>query len=230
MKFNFFENLFNFFSPEKCVSCFFPISSLNKFFCLKCLYNIPICSFVEDNKIYERLIYCDNLCKSFSFFPLKGEDLVERFIYSIKYQNNFFLSYYFGSIFYDFIKNYYEIEKIDYVIPVPLHPKKYKKRGYNQSEFFAKGIISKNKNLKLNKSLVRKKNTDSQTLKNFFERKENMNFAFDLVLDKKQKLENKNILLVDDIVTTGATINESIKVLNKIFNIKINVATIAIAI
>jgi len=120
-----------------------------------------------------------------------------------------------------------DLWKIDIIIPVPLHKVKERERGYNQSFYIAKGI-SENNNLIIDKtSLQRVYYTTTQTKLNLLQRKSNIKNAF-LVKDNNN-IANKNILLVDDVVTTGSTINECARVLLENGAQKVYVSSIAIA-
>ena len=122
-------------------------------------------------------------------------------------------------------KNISYLQNVNYIIPVPLHEDKLSQRGYNQSELIAKGLQQHLKCELLNGVLVRGKNTVSQTNKSRFYRFENMTGVF--YLTEKKKLENKHIILLDDVFTTGATISECIKVLEQIRNINITIVCVA---
>ena len=115
---------------------------------------------------------------------------------------------------------------LDYIIPVPLHPKKEKLRGYNLSKYIVKGIqevINLDVN---NKLLIRIENTDSQTRKKRFRRWENMMNSFRL--KQTDKLQNKHILLVDDVVNTGATLEACAQKLLAVKGVKVSIITIAV--
>lgn len=116
------------------------------------------------------------------------------------------------------------------LLPVPLHKLKEKERGYNQSEFIARGI-SKVLNIDVNVDLVKRtKYTQSQTKLNQTERELNVMDAFTLTNPQKSSHDVKNVIIIDDVITTGATINEVTKVLrNKTGINKIVAASIAIA-
>jgi len=118
-----------------------------------------------------------------------------------------------------------DFASVDLIIPVPLHYKKERLRGFNQSERFAFGL-SQNMNAKLESSnLIRKVHTSTQTKKSRFERWENVNSIFEL--KNPEKLEGKHILLVDDVITTGSTIEACALIMAQIPGIKISVAAIA---
>jgi ComF family protein len=118
-------------------------------------------------------------------------------------------------------------QEIDVVVPVPLHPRKLKQRGYNQSEWISKGIaFSLNKPLKVN-NLTRNIFTNTQTRKNRFERWQNVEGIFS-VCDLSQ-IAQKHILVVDDVVTTGSTLEAAVVALLQAGAAKVSIATLACA-
>lgn len=118
-------------------------------------------------------------------------------------------------------------EKFDVIVPIPLHPKKQKKRGYNQSEEIAKGIAEKLYIPIDNQNLIRVKNNTAQArTKNYTERIQNTLAIFKVT---PSAFENKHILLVDDIITTGATLYNSAYVLLQEKNTQVSVACIGFA-
>ena len=120
-----------------------------------------------------------------------------------------------------------DYQGINYILPIPLHPKKEKIRGYNQSHVIAEGI-SEIMNIQIvEKCLVRKVFTDTQTKKSREERWQNVKDIFNV--EKPEKLKNKHVLLVDDVLTTGATLMSAGKALMQVEGIKISVATVACA-
>ena len=116
---------------------------------------------------------------------------------------------------------------IDLVIPVPLHPKKLKKRGYNQSDYFAMGLAKGLNASWLPNGLSRTADSQSQTLRSRFDRWQNMNSAFGM--RNPQKFDGLNVLIVDDVITTGSTLEACAEVLLLIPNVKVSVAAIACA-
>ena len=116
---------------------------------------------------------------------------------------------------------------IDYLIPLPLFAEKEYKRGFNQAEIICQGL-SKSTNIPiLSKNIVRIRSTETQTKKHRTERWENVNESFKV--SDVAALQNKHILLVDDVITTGATLDACAQVINNIEGIKISIATLSIA-
>ena len=148
-------------------------------------------------------------------------------IHALKYEENKEVGIYLGEQIAYEIESSQFFNSIDYIIPVPLHPKKEKIRGYNQSLCIAKGIKEILKIKIDSKSLQRKVNTESQTKKNKYSRWENVGQVFELI--DKNRLSNKHILLVDDVVTTGSTLESCIETLQQTEGIKVSIVTIALA-
>ena len=117
--------------------------------------------------------------------------------------------------------------EIDIIIPVPLHPSKQKTRGYNQSDMIAYGIGDAMTKQINTINFIRNVFTETQTKKTIEERRENVKSVFKVTNDSS--LENKHILLVDDVVTTGATLMSCATELLKIKNVTVSVASLAIA-
>jgi ComF family protein len=116
---------------------------------------------------------------------------------------------------------------VDFIIPVPLHKKRLKERGYNQSACFAEGLAAKLNAIIEDNNLVRAKSTETQTHRSRFARFENMQEVF--VVNNPERLINKHILLVDDVITTGSTLEACGTQLLKIEGLRLSIATIAYA-
>ena len=116
---------------------------------------------------------------------------------------------------------------IDMLVPVPLHPKKYHQRGFNQAQVISKGIGNALNKPVENSNLIRTIHTSSQTRKSRYDRWENVRDAF--TVNRPEKLMGKHLLLVDDVLTTGATLEACATVLLDIENTKVSVATLGYA-
>ncbi len=148
-------------------------------------------------------------------------------MHQLKYNKRPEAGFRMGQLYAGTLKNSETWSKPDLIIPVPLHPEKLKKRGYNQSEYIANGIASVILAPVLCNNLIRTADTETQTKKSRFSRYENLQGAF-LCLDKSALID-RHILIVDDVMTTGATLEACCMVLSAIEGVEISIATIAFA-
>jgi len=153
---------------------------------------------------------------------------VQHLIHALKYKGRKDIGIWLGKQYGMYLKLSPYFNPVEYILPVPLHPKKFISRGFNQSEQFAIGLnFSMNVPME-NQVLYRQKTSETQTKKSRFHRWQNVEEIF--AVKEYQKLEGKHILLVDDVVTTGATFDSCITALLGIPGIRISLAAIAIAI
>ena len=149
-------------------------------------------------------------------------------MHQLKYKGKKEIGVYIGKLYGEDLKKSPFYSNIDVIIPVPLHPKRKRRRGYNQSEMFARGLAEVFAKPYDIKTLVRTFASETQTKKSRFRRWENVKEIF--ALKNYQHLINKHILLVDDVVTTGATLEACAAMLLNIPGVKVSIATIACAI
>jgi len=182
---------------------------------------------IEDNASSERFWGKAPVEKAASYLYYNKGGFGQKLIADIKYHGNVYLGEWTGRfIALDLLKSDF-FDGIDYIVPVPLHPKKLRKRGFNQSEVVASGIASVTKIPIESRNLFRTKANVTQTRKGIFERWKNTEGIFKL---RDNKLfANKHILLFDDVLTTGSTLEACIVGLLDSPNIKISVLTIAVA-
>lgn len=163
---------------------------------------------------------------SFAYFS--GEGLLQHLMHGLKYKNKKETGIYLGKMFGRELQQTVWAKDLNAIIPVPLHAKKQAARGYNQSIYITQGISDVLKIPVLDKTIHRTRHTESQTHKNRAERIANMQNAF-IVKDNKT-LSGKHILLVDDVLTTGATIESAALEILKVPGTKVSVATVGIAV
>jgi ComF family protein len=162
-----------------------------------------------------------------SAFTFIKNGKVQRLMHELKYKGNTKVGELMGIELGKEIEKAEITDKVDVVVPVPLHKKKLKQRGYNQSEFIAIGV-AKVLDCEMNTDLLqRKQHSESQTSKSKYERWENVGEAF--TLTNANQYKGKHILLVDDVVTTGATLEACCKKLKEIEGVKLSVGTLASA-
>jgi ComF family protein len=216
--------------PRHCEACGNNLFKHESFLCNYCHLNLPKNNFHQDpeNKLVQALAGRVPLIYGLSFYLFEKSGRVQKLLHAIKYQEQKELGRHLGKIYAsDLLKSGWSND-IDQIIPIPLHQKKLKARGYNQSEWFAMGL-SDNLNKELNtSSLSRVRETSTQTKKKKYQRWENVEGIF--ALNDKVELQNKHILLVDDVVTTGATIEAAWQSLKQVAGLRISVASIAFAV
>ncbi|MBY0245790.1 MAG: ComF family protein [Sphingobacteriaceae bacterium] len=199
---DFFSLLF----PRLCGGCGTPLFHGEDLICTKCMHSLPFTDFHlhAENQVAKKFWGRVNCDAAMAMFYFKKGTKVQHLIHGLKYKNQTELGVKLGKMLGDRLSQSDKYSDIDYIIPVPLHPKKERKRGYNQSQFIAEGIaliLEKEVN---NFNLTREIATESQTKKAKYTRFENMQEVFSVV--NPEQLANKHILLVDDVITTGATL------------------------
>lgn len=162
-----------------------------------------------------------------SFYFFNKGNKVQNFIHLLKYKNRPDIGVYIGKRYGGLIKTQKIFASVDLIIPVPLHPTKQKLRGYNQAEVFADGLSQSMKIPVDIKSFIRSEATETQTRKSKLERWENVKNKF--IVTNQENIEDKHILLVDDVITTGSTLEACASVLLQCPGVKISMASIAVA-
>jgi ComF family protein len=196
---------------------------------MDCLCNLPKTNFhrTKDNPVKELFAGHNNLVDASSFLYFEKEGATQEIVHSIKYYGNKSLARHAGRL--AAMETYQSgiYSSVDAIIPIPLHRKKEKKRGYNQSEHISVGIADVYNKYIDNRSVVRTVYTKSQTKKSIYERHVNVENIFKVV--DIRSLTGKHVLIVDDVITTGATTSACIEALSVVPDIKISVFSLAIA-
>lgn len=167
------------------------------------------------------------LAASMSEFYFSKGTIVQNMIHEFKYRGNKKAGHYFGNMMGKSLLNSNRFDDIDVIIPLPLFDRKEKTRGFNQAEILCNGIAEIINKPVIKQNVVRKVFTETQTKKHRIERWKNVEGIF--YVTDPQSLEGKNILLVDDVITTGATIDACGTEILKIKNITLSVASLAFA-
>lgn len=215
--------------PRRCEACGELMLKHEAFLCGLCMLNLPRGNYHKspDNEMQRAFagrVPCEN---TYSFFIFEKSGKVQKMLHHIKYEHQQELAFFLGNLFAQELLNDRSEPAFDVIIPIPLHTKKLKSRGFNQSERFAAGLAKALKVEIDTTSFIRTEESSTQTRKRKFQRWENVEGIFKLINEKK--LISKHVLLVDDVVTTGATIEAAWNAIKQTPGIKVSVASIAFA-
>jgi ComF family protein len=215
--------------PQLCPACGESLMANEQIICTNCQYSLPLTNFhlQADNIVARQFWGKVNVQAAYALYYFTKGGKVQNLVHHLKYKGMQQIGHAAGSIAGAQLVKNEVFYSADVIIPVPLHKKRLKQRGYNQSTSFAEGLAQKLNAVVDDTSLIRTRATETQTKKGRFTRFENMQEVF-IVIDP-EKLKNKHILLVDDIVTTGSTLEACAVELLKIEGIKLSIATIAYA-
>lgn len=227
--FSLFNDFIGLLFPNLCCGCGLSLYKGEQQICSKCLFELPYTDYhlYAENKAAKQLwgrIPCQAV---FALLYFKKGSRVQNLIHHLKYKGRQDLGIKLGRMIGEKIKDHESYATIDLIIPVPLHPARQRSRGYNQSHCIAEGIAAVLQKPINKKILLRKINTSSQTRKNRFIRFENMQTVF--FIHQSALLKKQHILLVDDVLTTGATLEAcGIELFNAGVS-KLSIATVAFA-
>lgn len=215
--------------PSICASCGKSLYKNEKSICTYCCYHLPKTNYhlQIENPITSIFWGRVSIYSAAAYFNFGKGGKVQHLIHELKYKGNQEVGITLGKMYGIDLLQSDLFKTVNVIIPVPLHKKKLKKRGYNQSECFAQGLTqSMNAETDL-KTLFRAKASETQTKKSRFSRWKNVETIFQL--KETKSLQGKHILLVDDVITTGATLEACAQTLLQIPDVKISIVTIAFA-
>lgn len=217
------------FFPRYCIVCGRTLAKGEECLCTMCNINLPRTDYHlrKDNPVEKMFWGKIPLERATSFFFYrKGSDF-RQILHQLKYGGQKGIGAIMGRYMAAELLASGFFDGVDIILPVPLHKKKQQIRGYNQSEWIARGIAAVTGISIDTESVVRQKNTETQTRKSSFERWENVEGIFEL--HHAQSLTGKHVLIVDDVLTTGATTVECASCLAEIEGIRISILTLAMA-
>lgn len=223
------SSLFRLFFPRLCEGCSQPLLGQEDTLCIGCTAHLPLTEYhdIPDNDTALRFAgrVPFQYASSLAYFTAEG--LLQHLLHELKYRDKQEIAIYLGRQFGYSLRDSGWIQEIDCIIPVPLHPKKEALRGFNQSYRIAEGMsdvlgipISHN-------NLHRSRHTESQTKKSRTERVDNMKDVF--AVRDEQALAGRHVLLVDDVLTTGATMEACAQSLLLVPGLKVSFGSIGIA-
>lgn len=223
-----FNDFLGLFFPELCVVCNKHLLVQEKLICTECLYHLPKTNFHNDaeNPVAQLFWGRTKLEHATAYFYFNKGSQYQEMMHHFKYHGKKEIGFILGKTFGLQLKDS-PFNDIDIVIPVPLHPKKLKKRGYNQSDWIAMGIANSLEKMASTDNLIRSVETTTQTRKSRFERWQNVDNIFRL--KEPDLIKGRHILLVDDVVTTGSTLEACANAILEIDGTKVSIATLAVA-
>ena len=223
------DDLISLFYPRLCAGCNTSLLRGEEVLCLNCLADLPRTNYHEqgENPVFQQFIGRVPLELATAFCRFDKGGRLQHLLHELKYKGNREVGQKLGMLFgYDLIQSPL-YQSIDAILPVPLHPKKERKRGFNQSREICNGLSEAMERPLICGNLIRVVHTASQTRKGRFERWENVCGIFSV--KNTPELAGKHLLLVDDVVTTGATLEACCIPLLQIPGVRVSIATLACA-
>lgn len=223
------QDTLHLFYPHTCVGCGGDLPGSKDLLCLKCINDLPYTHEAayplnHTEKIFAGRLPVAAACSSFYF--TKGT-LMQHLIHQLKYKGNKEIGFYLGEIMGAALVESNRFNQIDVLVPLPLYPDKERKRGYNQAAVLCNGISSVMNVPVETVNVIRRRFTETQTRKHRTERWENVDGSF--VVQNESAAAGKHFLLVDDVVTTGATLESCGQAILKIPGARLSIAALAFA-
>lgn len=214
--------------PSLCCHCGEPLVGNEKDLCTNCMFLIPWTGHAaqEGNSTEQRLLGQMPLQAAASLMMFQQGNVAQSIVHQIKYHGNARLAHQYGRLLGETLQQSGRFSSIDCLVPVPLHRRRRRQRGYNQSQLICEAMAEVLHVPVISDNLYRRFYTESQTHKKRDSRFDNMQEAFGV--RRPTQFENQHILLVDDIITTGATTLSCYHALKPIAGLRISVASLAI--
>ncbi len=216
--------------PHNCLGCATDVLNQKDLLCAKCITDLPETNFAAAannpiEKTFSGRIKVEHATTGFYFTK---QSLLQHLMVQLKYKNNRDVGLYLGKLLGYQLLQSNRFNDVEALIPLPLNDKKEYKRGYNQAEIICKGIAEVFEKPIIKNAIVRKVFTQTQTHENRISRWQNMEGVFALANEKA--IAGKHVLLVDDVVTTGATLESCGAEILKASNTKLSIACVAFTI
>ena len=212
--------------PLICPGCKRPLLKPEGSICLHCISNLPVRLTLNNEELKQRFYGRLNLEEAFAFLLFKRKGITQKLLHDLKYNGNQDLGLELGTLFGKRCKELSFYKTVDIIIPIPLHKSKLRFRGFNQSAIIAQGL-STSLGIELDElSVIRKRKTATQTKKTRTERWKNVDQTFGLT---STNLKGKHVLIVDDVITTGATLESCGQTILASGASKVSVACLALA-
>ncbi|MBL7702370.1 MAG: ComF family protein [Ferruginibacter sp.] len=226
---NIVSSTLHLFYPHVCTGCGSDLLEKGSLLCLECIHNLPHTNFADlpNNPVEKYFWGRIPITAAYSQFYFSKEFLIQHLIHQLKYKGDTNIGFYLGEMMGKTLLESNRFSSIDALVPLPLYADKEHKRGYNQATIICNGISSVMNVPVLNGAVIRRHATETQTRKHRTERWENVKESFKVA--KPNELAGKHVLLVDDVVTTGATLEACGNVILNATSAKLSIATLAYA-
>ena len=221
------KDLLHIFFPERCVVCDEQLLKNEKTICITCRDDLPLTGFAyeSDNEMERSFTGRSKIVSATALVYFYKKGIVQKLIHKLKYQGRQEIGKFFGDWLGNEIKSSKKFKGLEVIVPVPLHPKKLKQRTYNQVSEFGKSL-SEILEIPFAEDLLKRNiYTETQTYKHRTDRFQNTKNIFGL--NNSEAYQGKHILLIDDVLTTGATLEACCNELEKIPGVRISIATMA---
>jgi ComF family protein len=223
-----FSSILHLFYPHACEGCGMELTHTEAILCLRCHRRLPFTGYqhISGNPA-ERIFHGRvNICHATATCYYRKGALLQRLIYQFKYKQREDIAVHLGRQMGLALLQSHWLYETDSVLPIPMHPSKIRQRGYNQAQVLASGVAAVTQQPLLTDILTRNNHAPSQTSKGRLLRWENVSDSFSIQPDTN--LQDRHILLIDDVITTGATIEACSRLLISA-GARVSVCTLAIA-
>jgi ComF family protein len=223
----FFDGLVHLLYPQVCAGCGSDLVSKDQLICLECFNSLPATNFWNKPGNPVEKIFWGRLpvVAAASFMYFTKQSVIQNLLHQLKYKGNKEVGTYFGKLMGTCLHSCERFNDVDALIPLPLFYQKERKRGYNQASCICEGISETLGKPVLGNVIERKRKTDTQTRKSRLERWKNIDGKFELT--GRDMIGNRHVLLVDDVITTGATLEACGAELLKGENVRLSIVSLA---
>ena len=224
-----FESIINLFFPKVCSGCSSFLLTNENVICTVCRHDIPLTNhhLNPENDAFKKFYGRVPVLHTSALFYFHKKGIVQQLIHNLKYKGHEEIGTILGEWYAEDLKTIDLLQSVDEIIPVPLHRRKLKERGYNQVTAFGKALSSRLNTDYNDALLIRNVYSKTQSKKNLLGRTEGIETIFDISFTEKD--HNKHFLLIDDIITTGSTLEACSRALLKIPGAKISIVCMAMA-
>lgn len=221
------NNLISLFYPRMCAACGNVLQQNESFICIECMLHLPETDYHKEHlnplrQIFDGRVKVEEVAALMTY---KKSTHVQKILHNFKYKGQKEIGFVLGKYYGEQLVLEERYRNIDCVIPIPLHKKKLRKRGYNQSEWIAKGLAQSMKIPYVSDVLLREHYNETQTKKGKFARWMNVKEVF--TVQNSSLIEGKHVLVCDDVLTTGATMEAALRKIQSVAGVRTSVVTLA---